>query len=50
LVTELAVIAFPNGRATLLETGPCVTVAEVLGSTAAELVVPEHVSEMRFDS
>ncbi len=50
LVTELAVIAFPNGRATLQETGPGVTVAEVLRSTAAELVVPERVSEMRFDS
>jgi acetate CoA/acetoacetate CoA-transferase beta subunit len=50
LVTELAVIAFPNGRATLEETGPGVTVAEVVGSTAAELVVSEHVSEMRFDS
>ena len=49
LVTELAVIAFPNGRATLQQTGPGVTVAEVLGLTAAELVVPEHVSEMRFD-
>jgi acetate CoA/acetoacetate CoA-transferase beta subunit len=47
LVTELAVIAFPNGRATLQETGPGVTVAEVLGSTAAVLVVPEHISEMR---
>ena len=50
LVTELAVIAFPNGRATLQETGPGVTVAEVLGSTAAALVVPERVSEMQFGS
>ncbi len=49
LVTELAVIAFPNGRATLQQTGPGVTIAEVLGLTAAELIVPEHVSEMRFD-
>jgi acetate CoA/acetoacetate CoA-transferase beta subunit len=48
LVTELAVIAFPNGRATLLQTGPGVTVAEVLGLTAAELIVPEHVPEMGF--
>jgi acetate CoA/acetoacetate CoA-transferase beta subunit len=50
LVTELAVIAFPNGRATLQETGPGVTVAQVLRSTDAELVVPEHVPEMLFDN
>lgn len=50
LVTELAVIAFPDGRATLQQTGPGITVAEVLGSTDAELAVPEYVSEMRFDS
>lgn len=50
LVTELAVIAFPNGRATLQETGPGVMVAEVLRSTDAELVVPEHVPEMPFDN
>jgi acetate CoA/acetoacetate CoA-transferase beta subunit len=50
LVTELAVIAFPNGQATLLQTAPGVTVAEVLGLTAAELIVPEHVSEMGFDA
>lgn len=46
VVTELAVIAFPGGRATLLETGPGVTVAEVVAATEAELVVPEHVPEM----
>ena len=40
VVTEMAVIAFPDGRATLLETGPGVTVAEVVAATEAELVVP----------
>src|ERR1043165_3879139 len=30
LVTELAVIAFPDGHATLLETGPDVTVSDVV--------------------
>jgi len=46
VVTELAVIAFPKGRATLLETAPGITVSEVLAATEAELVVPENVSQM----
>src|SRR5271168_4182248 len=33
VVTELAVIAFPKGRATLLETAPGITVKEVLTAT-----------------
>jgi acetate CoA/acetoacetate CoA-transferase beta subunit len=48
VVTELAVIAFPGGRATLLETGPGVTVAEVVAATEAELLVPAGVSEMQL--
>jgi acetate CoA/acetoacetate CoA-transferase beta subunit len=46
LVTELAVIAFPDGRATLQETAPGVSVADVLAATAAELVVPASVPQM----
>ena len=46
LVTELAVIAFPGGRATLLETAPGVTAKDVVASTEAELVVPDHLPEM----
>jgi acetate CoA/acetoacetate CoA-transferase beta subunit len=46
VVTELAVIAFPGGRATLLETAPGVTANDVVASTEAELVVPDHVPEM----
>ena len=46
LVTELAVIAFPEGKATLLETAPGVSVADVQAATAAALVVPESVGEM----
>jgi acetate CoA/acetoacetate CoA-transferase beta subunit len=46
VVTELAVIAFKNGQATLLETGPGVSVAQVKSATAAELAVPERVPEM----
>jgi acetate CoA/acetoacetate CoA-transferase beta subunit len=39
LVTELAVISFPEGRATLLETADGVTVEQVLAATEAELAV-----------
>lgn len=46
LVTELAVIAFPDGRATLLETAPDVTVEQVLAATDAELTVAEPVPQM----
>jgi len=46
LVTELAVIGFPGGRATLLETGPGASVSQVVAATEAELVIPDHVPEM----
>ena len=46
VVTELAVIGFPNGRATLLETGPGISVAQVAAATEAELVIPKDVPEM----
>jgi acetate CoA/acetoacetate CoA-transferase beta subunit len=46
VVTELAVIAFPQGRATLVETGPGVSVAQVVAATEAELLLPSHVPEM----
>jgi len=46
VVTELAVIAFPEGRATLVETAPGISTADVLAATKAELVIPEKVSEM----
>jgi acetate CoA/acetoacetate CoA-transferase beta subunit len=46
VVTELAVIGFPGGRATLLETAPGVTVAQVREATEAELAVYEPVSTM----
>lgn len=46
VVTELAVIAFPDDRATLVETAPGVTANDVLASTEAELVVPERVPQM----
>jgi acetate CoA/acetoacetate CoA-transferase beta subunit len=46
VVTELAVIAFPGGRATLLETAPGVGVQQVLAATEAALEVPERVPSM----
>jgi acetate CoA/acetoacetate CoA-transferase beta subunit len=46
VVTELAVIGFPGGRATLLETAPGVTVGQVREATEAELVISEHLSIM----
>ena len=46
VVTELAVIGFPGGRATLLETAPGVTVGQVREATEADLLVSEHISTM----
>jgi acetate CoA/acetoacetate CoA-transferase beta subunit len=46
LVTELAVIAFPDERATLVETAPGVSIADVKAATEAELIVAGHVPEM----
>ena len=46
VVTELAVIAFPGGRATLLETAPGVTVDQVREATEAELAMSERVGTM----
>ncbi len=48
VVTDMAVISFPGGQATLQETAPGVGVAEVLAVTEAELVIPDDVSEMRL--
>ena len=44
--TEMAVIAFPNGRATLIETGPGISPAQVVAATEAELVIGTEVPEM----
>jgi acetate CoA/acetoacetate CoA-transferase beta subunit len=48
VVTELAVIAFPDGVATLLETAPGVSVQEVLAATEATLAVPDQVPHMNI--
>jgi acetate CoA/acetoacetate CoA-transferase beta subunit len=46
VVTELAVIGFPGGRATLMETAPGVSVKQVQDATEARLAVPERVPTM----
>jgi len=46
VVTELAVIAFPEGRATLLETAPGASVTQVISATEAELAVAPQVKQM----
>src|SRR5215468_4320588 len=48
VVTELAVIAFPGGRATLVETAPSITTQDVITNTEAELSVPDQVPQMRL--
>ena len=46
VVTELAVIGFPDGRATLLETAPGISVKQVQEATEAQLAVRERVPTM----
>jgi acetate CoA/acetoacetate CoA-transferase beta subunit len=48
LVTELAVIDFPQGHATIVETAPGVSVAQIVDATDAELLVPDHVPQMEL--
>ena len=48
VVTDMGVISFPGGRATLQETAPGIGVAEVLAVTEAELDIPDHVPEMQL--
>ena len=46
VVTDLAVIGFSGGRATLMETAPGVSIQDVIRSTEAELAVPDTVPTM----
>jgi len=48
VVTDMAVIAFPEGRATLLEAAPGVSIGEIMAVTEAELVVPDTIPEMKL--
>ncbi|MDQ8700859.1 3-oxoacid CoA-transferase subunit B [Hyphomicrobium sp. LHD-15] len=46
VVTELAVIAFSEGRATLSERAPGISIEEISEATEAELIIPQRVPEM----
>src|ERR1700721_1539115 len=46
VVTDMAVMGFDNGKATLLETAPGAGVAEVIAVTGAELVIPDRIPAM----
>jgi acetate CoA/acetoacetate CoA-transferase beta subunit len=48
VITDLAVIGFADGRATLLERAPGVSAADIRSNTEAELVIPETVPEMKI--
>jgi acetate CoA/acetoacetate CoA-transferase beta subunit len=48
VVTELAVIAFPEGRATLVERAPGVSIDQIVAGTEAKLAIPEKLPEMRL--
>jgi acetate CoA/acetoacetate CoA-transferase beta subunit len=48
VVTEMAVVGFPNGRATLLEIAPGVSVAQVIEATEAPLDKADRVREMEL--
>jgi acetate CoA/acetoacetate CoA-transferase beta subunit len=47
VVTELAVIGFPDGHATLLETAPGVSAEQVVAATEAQLAVPAGIPAMQ---
>ena len=48
VVTDMAVIGFPDGRATLLETAPGISAGEVMAVADAELIVPDSIPEMKL--
>jgi acetate CoA/acetoacetate CoA-transferase beta subunit len=48
VVTEMAVIGFPEGRATLLEIAPGISVDQVIEATEAPLVVPDRVPQIEL--
>jgi acetate CoA/acetoacetate CoA-transferase beta subunit len=48
VVSEMAVIGFPGGQATLIETGPGISVEQVVAATEAELVLPEKIPSMQI--
>jgi len=47
VVSEMAVIGFPDGHATLLETGPGISVEQVVAATEAKLAFADNIPEMQ---
>ncbi len=48
VVTDMAVIGFPDHKATLLERAPGISIGEVMALTEADLVIPDDVPEMKL--
>ncbi|MDC1403365.1 3-oxoacid CoA-transferase subunit B [Crocinitomicaceae bacterium] len=48
VVTELAVLDIKDGKLHLVERAPGVSVEEIVSKTEGELVIPDHVPEMKF--
>jgi acetate CoA/acetoacetate CoA-transferase beta subunit len=48
VVTDMAVIGFPDHKATLLERAPGISIGEVIAVTGADLVIPNGVPEMNL--
>src|SRR6201993_4191748 len=48
VVTDMAVIGFPDHKATLLERAPGISIGEVVALTEADLVIPNDVPEMKL--
>ncbi|GIU46162.1 succinyl-CoA--3-ketoacid-CoA transferase [Shewanella sairae] len=48
VLTDLALIEIKQGKFHLVERAPGVSVKEIIQLTAGEIVVPDHVPEMRF--
>ena len=48
VVTDMAVIGFPDHKATLLERAPGISIGEVMALTEADLVIPNGVPEMNL--
>src|ERR1700721_3880362 len=48
VVTDMAVIGFPDHKATLLERAPGISIGEVMAVTEADLVIPNGVPEMKL--
>jgi acetate CoA/acetoacetate CoA-transferase beta subunit len=44
----MAVIAFPNGKAMLVERAPGVSVEQIVAATEAKLLLPGKIPEMQL--